>query len=560
MSIINAASILSVAPLVDFIIHPNVVDMSPLTKKILSLAEYLHYPVSLFSLFSVFFALVVMSTLVHIAINYSIYRTKYVVLRDLVIETYQQFFSAKWYFFSSSRMGDLLNTFFGEARVVGDAFGTMALFFANIIQVVLYLSVPLYISWEVTLVSILSAVLIALPFLLVGEKTYSLGKLNTSTANDLSAILQEGLGAAKVILGFGNQESLIRNVDRAFDAHRKVTVKSQTLSLAVPRLYQPCALFILIGAFFFSRKMQLPLSEISVLLYALVRIIPVVGNIAGQKVSLDNFFPSYEQIVAFRDKAIRLKQPSGNRNFDGFKKDLTIENLTFAYPNHEALFENLNIRIPKEKMVAIVGPSGAGKSTLIDIVMGFNEPSNGRVAIDGVSLKEFEIISYRKKIGYVPQEGILFNMSIKDNLLWAKEDATHEEIASACKQANAEEFILELPKAYDTVVGDRGVRLSGGQIQRIALARAILRRPSILILDEATSSLDTQSERLIQKAIEKIARITTMIIIAHRLSTIISADYIYVLSHGKVIEQGNYSELLNKKGYFYEMVNVQSFE
>ena len=213
--------------------------------------------------------------------------------------------------------------------------------------------------------------------------------------------------------------------------------------------------------------------------------------------------------------------------------------------------------ILKGKMIAIVGQSGSGKTSIVDLIMGFYEPDAGEITIDDISLKDFNINSYRKKIGYVPQDSVLFNTTIRDNLLWANDYATEEEIEYACRQANAYEFIEELPLKYDTVVGDRGVRLSGGQLQRIALARAIIRKPALLIMDEATSSLDTNSERLIQEAIEGIAKNTTVIVIAHRLSTIINSDYIYLFKNGNIIEEGTYQALLDKKSEFYNMIQLQ---
>ena len=230
-----------------------------------------------------------------------------------------------------------------------------------------------------------------------------------------------------------------------------------------------------------------------------------------------------------------------------------MEGVCFSYDSDRPVLTDINIEIKKGSMVAFVGRSGSGKSTLIDIIMGFNEPQRGTISIDGVPLHNFDINSYRKCIGYVPQESVLFNMSIRDNLLWAKEDATVDEIREACLIANAAEFIEQFPGGYDTLAGDRGVRLSGGQIQRIALARAVLRNPDILILDEATSSLDNESERLIQQSIEAIAKKMTVIVIAHRLSTIARADHIYVLQDGRIMEEGTYSHLIEKDGSFSQM-------
>ncbi len=216
------------------------------------------------------------------------------------------------------------------------------------------------------------------------------------------------------------------------------------------------------------------------------------------------------------------------------------------------------MRIPKGRLIAFVGESGVGKSTLIDVIMGFNEPTAGRITVDGTPLQDFDIVSYRQRIGYVPQDSVLFDRSIRDNLLWANEAATDADIEHASAQAHAADFIDQLTDRYNTVVGDRGVRLSGGERQRVALARAILRKPAVLILDEATSNLDSRSERLIQEAIDSIAKETTVIVIAHRISTVMKADCIYVMRGGRIIEQGSYEALVNKGEYFAQMVRLQS--
>ena len=214
---------------------------------------------------------------------------------------------------------------------------------------------------------------------------------------------------------------------------------------------------------------------------------------------LANLYPSYEQVKGLKQRAMELRQRSGELPFTGFRREIVLANFTFGYPGHEPTLVDVNMRIPKGKMVAVVGESGAGKSSLIDTIMGFNEPLFGQITFDDVPMHEFDINSYRRRLGYVPQESILFNMTIRDNLKWTNEAATDVDMREACRLANADEFIDLLPEGYDTIVGDRGMRLSGGQCQRVALARAILRKPELLILDEATSSIDTHSERLIQR-------------------------------------------------------------
>jgi ABC-type multidrug transport system fused ATPase/permease subunit len=259
-----------------------------------------------------------------------------------------------------------------------------------------------------------------------------------------------------------------------------------------------------------------------------------------------------------------MRQKSGEREFQGFSKELALERASFSYDDENGgerpVLDNISLRVPRGQLIAIVGASGAGKSTVADMILGFHEPSSGRVTIDGAPLTDFDITSYRRRLGYVPQESVLFNTSIRENLLWARETATSDQVEQACRQANAHDFIQELPNDYDTVVGDRGVRLSGGQCQRIALARAILMQPELLILDEATSALDTESERLIQAAIERIAETTTVIAIAHRLSTIARADYVYVIDRGRIVEKGAYKDLLRIDGFFRRMVATQTLE
>ena len=559
-SLVDAASLFCIAPLMDFIINSDLHGGSPITQKIMAVLAFVGFPISVAGILIIFLALNVLRSGFQIGAMHLILRTKYVVLRDIILGTFEDFFNARWYFFSSSVQGKLLNTFMHEMVVVGNAFGGMARLFASTLQMILFLGVPLYISWRVTLVSIVVGGLLSLPFLLFGKLSYRLGKLNTSTGNEFSKIIQENLSSAKVVLGFANQDNSKEMLSKAFDAHRSATLKSQTLGIAIPLMYYPLGLVMLIIALFMARRLALSLSELAVLIYSLMRVIPVIGQITGQKTVIDNFFPSYEQVNNLRNRAKECKQKTGTRPFAGFKDVINFDGISFAYDGHEPVLTDVNVAIRQGNMTALMGESGAGKSTFIDVLMGFNEPLTGRVLVDDIPLEEFDIKSYRKRIGYVPQESILFNMTIADNLLWANAAATGEEIMDACIQANAHEFIKAFPEGYNTFVGDRGVRLSGGQIQRVALARAILRKPDLLILDEATSSLDTHSERLIQQAVDNIAKQTTVIVIAHRLSTIVNADCIYVFKDGRVIEEGGYPELVSINGYFNSMIKLQALE
>ncbi|MBI2016913.1 MAG: ABC transporter ATP-binding protein [Candidatus Rokubacteria bacterium] len=556
--LLGIASLVTLAPIIDFFVAGEGGAGSPITARVTSALAALGLPATLVTLLAVFLAFQFLKNGFSIFAKHYVLRTKYAVLRELILGTFEDFFRARWLFFSSARQGTLLNTFIHEITVVGNAFGAVALFFASLLQLAFYLAVPFYVSWPVTAVSMTAALLFAVPFLLLGRVSYRLGRLNTSTGNEFSAIIQEGLSLAKVTLGFGNQHKTVADLGRAFDAHRRVTLKSQTLLVATPLMYEPLAMLVLVIAVISARAFAVPLSEMAVILWALRNSVPLLGVVATQRNSLATFFPSYEQLRELRRQARALRQTSGARPFDGLRDQIALENVSFAYPGQEPALSRVTVRIPKGRMVAFVGESGAGKSSLVDLIMGFHEPTSGTVTIDGVPLHEIDIDGYRHSIGYVPQESVLFNTTIRDNLRWAKDTATDAEIREACRRANAEEFIDRFPDGYDTVVGDRGVRLSGGQCQR--MARAILRKPELLILDEATSSLDTHSERLIQQAIEAIARETTVVVIAHRLSTIVNADYVYVLQGGVVVEEGTYQALMRQAGYFSRMTQMQTLE
>ena len=557
VNLLGACSLFAISPIVDFFVHPDLKGASPLTLKAMEFLASLGLPVSLKTWLLIFIILVILASLLMVLARYSILRTKYAVLRDVMLGAFGDFFNARWFFFSSSKQGVLLNTFTRELTIVGDAFGAMAMFFASILQMAFFIVVPLYISWQVTLITLFLAFLFCFPFLLLGKLSYKLGALNTETSNKIISVIHENFSLAKVVLGFGNQHKASENLEKAFDAHRQVTLKSQMIGISMATLYRPLGIVAIVVALIVARSFSIPLSETAVLLLALLQVAFAVSHLTAQKNSLEIFFPSYEQIKRLRLQAEQLKQVSGLKKFEGFKGELTIKDLSFAYPEHQPILKQINITIPKGKMVALVGASGAGKTTLIDLIMGFHQPQEGEISFDGIKLENFDINSYRQRIGYVPQDSVLFNMSIIDNLLWTSSSATQEEIVRATKQANVQEFVEQLPQGYNTIAGDRGVRLSGGQVQRIALARAILRKPELLILDEATSSLDTYSERLIQQAIENIAKETTVIVIAHRLSTIVNSDYVYVLKEGRVMEEGTYSDLVKRDNHFSQMVKLQ---
>jgi ABC-type multidrug transport system fused ATPase/permease subunit len=554
---IAVASLMAIAPIVDFLVNGDGVDHSAITQEILHLLQMLDLPATLYSCLAVLLALYIVKNGLLIISEYMFVRTKFAILWHVKTDSYKHIFGANWYFFSSTNQGTFLNTFLREAGNVGDAFGVLSRIFVSSMQALFYFAVPFFLFWKLASITLFVVVLLVLPFLLLGKINYRLGQQNIEKGNIEASYLQEAFNCAKIILGFGLQEQTLAKLASAFNAHRRVSMKSQVLERSTPLLYEPIGMGVILLTLVLSQKFVIPLSDIAVGLWALRNAIPMVGVLASQRNRLINLLPSYEQIQRLTKEAEDARQRSGSVPFTGYDQKIIVEDLTFSYPNNEPCLANISLEIEKGQMIALVGPSGAGKSTLVDLIMGFHVPLEGDISIDGRPLYDFDITSFRQRIGFVPQDSILFNSTIGENLCWAHMDASEEEIETACRLANVEEFILSLPQGYDTVVGDRGVRLSGGQRQRIALARAILRQPDILVLDEATSALDSQSEKMIQAAIEEIAGDTTIIAIAHRLSTIINADMVYVMKAGEIVERGTYSELRDLGGHFSDMAKLQ---
>ena len=371
-------------------------------------------------------------------------------------------------------------------------------------------------------------------------------------------MLHETLQGAKIILGFGEQKRSIERYLFAFRNHVSATLKSQTLAASVPALFAPFGILAAVVALGLSLNMGAELSELVAVLWSLLTAFPILASLLHTNVSLNNFIPSYEQLDDLREQAKSSAEISGSKIFHSLENSLVLNKVSFSYPDGGKTISNIDMAIYTGKMTAIVGESGSGKSTVVDLILGLQNPNSGEITIDDIPFNDLNQNSFRQKVGYVPQDAILFYSSIRDNLLWAVDKANDEELWRALKLSNSDQFVSDLPDGIDTIVGDRGARLSGGQRQRIALARALLREPDLLILDEATSSLDLESEVAIQNSIEKLSRKMAILIVAHRLSTISQADKVYVMQSGKIAEEGSFNDLsLKREGYLFNMLKLQ---
>jgi ABC-type multidrug transport system fused ATPase/permease subunit len=545
---VAAMSVLAVVPMADYLLDPSLGQPSRVTQFVLLVFSNIGLNPS-FLLFGFFFVcLNMLKSTMEVAIRYAILSIKYAVVRGLFGDTLRTFFKARWEFFCSSDQGRLLNTLNKELNIIGDTLGALATLLAKTVQLCIYLAVPIWLNASMTLTTLGIALLLGVPFMSLHRISYRLGKRNTETANVVMGILVEIISAARLILGFGRQSEARERYLSAYDKHVHVTLRLQTLWTATDSFFRPLGMLAVVLAMNFALQKQVRISEMAAVMWSLLASLPILAALLQGNISISTFLPSYEQLVLLRKEAAKVEEVEGERFFSQLESGIELKNIDFTYSGRDQTLSNLNVNIRKGEMTALVGESGSGKSTVTDLVLGLQVPERGKILIDGVPLGEWKQNSFRERIGYVPQEPLLFNASIRDNLLWSFKQATEADLWTALRLANAEDFVRELPQGIDTFVGDRGVRLSGGQRQRIALARALLRKPVLLILDEATSSLDSESEQLIQQSIEQIAEGTTILIVAHRLSTVAKADHVYVLQQGRVVEEGSFKVLSSMPG------------
>ena len=393
----------------------------------------------------------------------------------------------------------------------------------------------------------------------VTRQSKALGEKAVQVNSGLTSRMYEGIIGMRTIRAFGREPYEQKQFDRASLQVRNIFMKLDLISGAINPLYEILSALLVLSIMVVALLQdRTTLPTLLTFLLILYRLQPQIQQLDGCRIRLSVLASSIDDVMLFLEEADKPYISSGDRFFAGLQQAISLEAVSFRYhPQDANVLQDISICIPQGKTTAIVGSSGAGKSTLINLICRFYEVSQGEISVDGCPLREFDLVSWRSRLAIVSQDIHIFSTTIRENIAYGRFDATEAEIIIAAKQANAHEFIMELPQGYDTPVGDRGVRLSGGQRQRIALARAIVRNPEILILDEATNALDTISEHLIQEALNTLTQNRTTIVIAHRLSTIERADQIIVLEKGQVVEQGNLHQLLQLDGIFAKLYQLQ---
>ncbi|MCI0521546.1 MAG: ABC transporter ATP-binding protein/permease [Chloroflexi bacterium] len=470
-------------------------------------------------------------------------------------------------FIHRERLGNLFTLVNGYPRRMGAMVSAAAGAISNALLIGIYLILILLVSWQLTLVSL--ALLLASSAILRQRFTTAIRKaaqdLNRATKAS-SAIGIESLSALKLIHLFSQEEAAQRRYETALEDYNAHTLRiGWLLSLSRPlfSLISAAALCLLLiaGTVFLPSRAEFWLNAMLLFLIVLFRLMTPAGALNDARVQLASHYPAYQELHEFLDRRNKPYLQNGDIRIASIERGLVFEKVTFRYTEEDApALEEVSFEIPRGKMTAVVGPSGAGKSTLVNLVARLYDPSQGRILVDGEDLRRLDIPSWRARLAVVSQDTFIFNDSVRANIKFARPAAGDEEVLQAAALANAHEFIQALPQGYDTLLGDRGVRLSGGQQQRVAIARAILANPDLLILDEATSHLDSQAERLIQDAIDQLSRQRTTLVIAHRLSTIRRADHILVLEENRLVEQGDHAALMQRRGLYWRLVQVQTLE
>ncbi|MBD1855266.1 MULTISPECIES: ABC transporter ATP-binding protein [Leptolyngbya] len=469
-------------------------------------------------------------------------------------------------FYVKTKVGDLINRLGGEVGATATAIRTAVQMLSTVITIFVFLIILLSISWQLTIISTVLLAIASLSNSFFVKRAEKFGQQLSDQSRDYSVAVLEMLSGIRLVKSTASESREYQKLEQLIHAREDADFRSQANASLIPPVNEMIGILVivailLLGRLFFRGQIEALSAILLTYLLILFRMLPFVGQLNNARGAFANLAPSVSVVNEFLRRDNKPFMSKGHIPYTAMTEGIRFENLSFTYPGHDRqVLNQVNLWLPKGTTLALVGSSGAGKSTLADLLPRFYDPTAGRILLDDRDLKDFELCTLRQSMGIVSQDTFLFNDSVRNNLAYARRDASDKQIIAAAKRANAYEFIVKLPQGFDTLIGDRGVMLSGGQRQRLAIARALLRDPEILILDEATSALDTVSERLVQGAIDELRRDRTTLVIAHRLSTIQTADQIAVLDKGHVVEIGTHADLLKQGGLYAQLHSMQFSE
>ncbi|MBU2034780.1 MAG: ABC transporter ATP-binding protein [Candidatus Omnitrophota bacterium] len=485
------------------------------------------------------------------------------VVRDIRAKLYTKLHALSMDYFTQKRGGELISRITNDVKLVENAvsYGSTDMIYQTL-QVILFTTLIFFIHWKMALTALVLLPLISLPIIKVGKVLRKLSRKTQEVMADINSILYESILGARIIKAFNMESYEVAKFSQTNQYYYRLSMKSIKRTLLLGPFTEILGAIAGIFVFLWAGKEviagKLSFGVFGLFMASLLSLIRPFKKLSQVNSIIQQAMAANSRIYEVLDTIPTVVERKNTQELNDFKNSLIFEDVWFNHGAQE-IIRGINLEVKKGQVVGIVGPSGAGKTTLVDLIPRFYDPLRGRILIDGQDEKSFSLKSLRQQIGIVTQETILFNDTIRTNIAYGRPDASNEDIERAAMQSHAHDFIQRLPLGYDTFIGDRGMKLSGGERQRIAIARAILKDPPILILDEATSQLDTEAERLVQEAINKLIKGRTVFVIAHRLSTIRHVHRILVLKEGRIIEEGTHAELLEKQGLYHKLYCNQDF-